>query len=148
LALSWERMLTDLGFDPAQRLALYLAATEAFGAELEAQGLPRPALAKKARALTKELEPLILAPPASEPLIAAASEILERRSLLVRAQRRLLDDARSVGALQVSEVDYALSQLHMSANRLLNGAARIQEQIVHDALTRSHRAARARLNKG
>lgn len=148
LALSWEQMLTDLGFAPPERLKLYLAAKDAFAAELEAQGLPRPALAKKARALMQELEPLVTAAPRAEPLLAAAAEILERRSAPLRAARLQLDDARSRGVLRVSPLDYALSQLHLCANRLLNGAARIQEEILHDALARSHRAAAARLSKG
>ncbi|MFO0725918.1 MAG: lantibiotic dehydratase [Myxococcota bacterium] len=131
LARSWDHTLRGLGFSDAEKISLCVQAERSLGRELEASGLAPYALAEPARRLKERLIPLLASPPGPEE---------EARRLGLEALRSAAEE----GALSAGLPDLAFSLLHMSANRLLRSGARIQELLLHDALTRAYRAQVAR----
>ncbi|MEO8699984.1 MAG: lantibiotic dehydratase [Kofleriaceae bacterium] len=137
-----DQLLDDLGFSPADKLAVAKLNRAGFGEEFSVGvGLERQ-LGDRFRSTRKSLEALL------DPANDAASDLAPALAVLAERSRKL---APVAAALRDANLDIPLpilagNYLHMYANRLLRGAHRAHELILHDLLVRLYegRAARAR----
>lgn len=137
-----DALLGDLGLDLEARRGLAARLREAYGREHHANVPLDRQLGEKYRAERAIIEAVLTGSGAPEyaPGLAALAERSQRLAPLVAE----LDRLAAGGALSVSRADLAASVLHMSANRLLRGAARAHELVLYDFLARRYQSLVAR----
>jgi thiopeptide-type bacteriocin biosynthesis protein len=143
-----DRLLADLGFDLAARLAIMTRARDEFGAEVGMDTAFQKRLGDKFRAHRAEIAELLAAPddapdhPFAPGLAALAARSAANAPIAAELRRR-------ASALTVPLERLAPSYVHMHANRMLSAQARMQEVVLYDLLRRHYdgEAARARKAK-
>jgi thiopeptide-type bacteriocin biosynthesis protein len=134
-----DQLLDDLGFDLPARHALLVACRDGFARELGGGVAVTRGIGDKFRRERGALEALLSA---TEHDFAPALRLFAARSERARAI------GRALRALPTPIEDLAASYLHMHANRLLRGAARAQERVLYDFLTRLYETRLARRRQG
>jgi thiopeptide-type bacteriocin biosynthesis protein len=144
-----DRLLADLGFEPAARREVVERSRGGFAAELggDDRGF-RDQLDQRYRRERLALEALLAQTAADGGSLAPGLAALDARSAGVRrAAERWQARARD-GQLGASIAALAGSLIHMHVNRMLVDDARAQELILYDFLARCYRSRQARLGGG
>jgi thiopeptide-type bacteriocin biosynthesis protein len=144
-----DRLLADLGLDPAARREVVERSRAGFAAELggDDRGF-RDQLDQRYRRERPALE-AVLAQTAGDggPLAPGLAALDARSAGVRRAAERWQARARD-GQLTASTAALAGSLIHMHVNRMLVDDARAQELILYDFLARCYRSRQARLGGG
>jgi thiopeptide-type bacteriocin biosynthesis protein len=131
-----DMLLDDLGFDLEAKHAIVERSRRAFAAEHRTDVDLARALGARYRTESRSLG-LLLDPAhdAQHPL-APCLQILARRSSRLAPVVEALRAAEKAHRLSVPIAELASSYLHMHANRVLHAAARPQELVLYDFLSR------------
>jgi thiopeptide-type bacteriocin biosynthesis protein len=140
-----DRLLGDLGFDLATKLAILTRMRDEFGAEHGMDTAFQKRLGEKFRAHKAEIAELLAAPddapdhPFAPGLAALAARSTANAPIAAELRAR-------AGTLAVPLEQLAPSYVHMHANRMLSASARRQEVVLYDLLRRHYdgEVARAR----
>jgi thiopeptide-type bacteriocin biosynthesis protein len=144
--LGMDRMLGDLGFDLAARLALCRDLRAGFAREFLTAEDKVFERSLGARYRTERIELEALLEGRGDPaLIAAADEAFGQRSRQLAPTIAALVAADAAGALATPLTELAGSFLHLHANRLLRASHRQQELVLADYLCRLYESRLARI---
>jgi thiopeptide-type bacteriocin biosynthesis protein len=134
---SVDALLTDFGLESAAKIAMTGALHTNMRNEFRADELIRRRLGAKFRSSRRELESLLLDPPAE---IAIGLSAIRKRSECVRQVVAELATRMD----QSSSSELAAHFVHMHINRMLRSAQRAQEMVLHDFLNRLYVSLEAR----
>jgi thiopeptide-type bacteriocin biosynthesis protein len=143
-----DKLLDDLGFSLAGKLAIAGAARDSFGAEFGMDTAMQKRLGDKFRTHRADITDLLGVPDGAvdhtyAPAIAAIAE-RSRRLAPIAAELHALANA---GKLTRSIEDLAHSYLHMAVNRMIRTAPRAHEVVLYDLLRRHYDGLAARQRK-
>jgi thiopeptide-type bacteriocin biosynthesis protein len=139
-----DQLLDDVGLTLDEKLAVVKGCRLGFGKEHKADGLLDHQMGARFRRERLALEALIDRRNDMGSELEPGLMLLQRRSeriaTIAQAWRRCAEAGRLAAPLD----EVAASWLHMHANRMLRGAARAQELVIYDFLTRLYEGQRAR----
>ena len=147
VAMGWDRLLADFGLDYAGRERVVTAARESFGREFRVGPAVRRRLAKRLRAVRRDLEGLMTGNTDHHALFAGFDRVFRQRSEETTDVVRRLRDLEEAGDLGCPLDELLRSFTHMHANRLFPASARAQELVIHDFLSRTYRSLIARIKQ-
>lgn len=141
-----DALLGDLGLDLAARHAAMTRTRDVFGREFGLAVRLARQLGDRFRRERASLEALL------DPARGAASPLAPGLAILAERSRRLAPvvadlAAAAAGRLTVPVAHLATSYVHMHCNRLLRAAARAQELVIYDLLTRVYASRIARTRR-
>jgi thiopeptide-type bacteriocin biosynthesis protein len=142
-----DLLLSDLGLGLEARLQVVTALRESFGREFHADRALERQLNERFRKERRSTEALLCARSADTPALARGLEVLQRRSDKLAPVVAGLKELEAAGRLSVSIAELAGSFLHLHANRLARSAARAQELVLYDLLSRHYSSQAARQRK-
>ncbi len=139
-----DRFLGDLGFDVPRRRDVVRRWRDGLVTEYGETGTLARQLA--GRVMRRDREPLtaLMAGEPPTPGLVAGLRALDQRSAAMAPALAALHELAAAGRLTQPLDVLAMSYDHMFVNRLLRGAARLQELVVHDLLDRLYGARLAR----
>ena len=142
-----DRLLGDLGFDLATKLAILTRMRDELGAEVGMDTAFQKRLGEKFRTHKAEIAALLAAPDdAPDHPFAPGLAALAARS---RANAPIAAELRARAAALTAPLErLAPSYVHMHANRMLSAQARMQEVVLYDLLRRHYDGEAARARKG
>jgi len=140
-------LLSDLGLGLEARLQVATALREGFGREFQVDRTTERQLNERFRKERRSLEELLGARKAGTPVLARGLEVLQRRSNRLVPIVAGLKELETAGRLSVPMAELAGSFLHMHANRMARSAARAQELVLYELLSRHHASQAARQRK-
>ncbi len=140
-----DLLLDDFGFNLQEKHSILQRARDGFFKEFGGEKYLAIQLGEKFRKERKELSELIEFKD-GHPL-SPGIDVFRQRSLSLKPLFNELRELEQAGRLTVSLHDFALSFLHMHANRLLRSAQRQQELVIYDLLTRHYDSLLARERK-
>jgi thiopeptide-type bacteriocin biosynthesis protein len=129
-----DRLLADLGFDVARRLALMRRTREDWARQLRVDAGTRRQFGKRFRALEPELQGLLSGDLPEEHPLAAVHEIFEQRSEHNRSRIERLHALEREGVLIRPLAQIAESYVHMHLNRLFRAEQNLHEVVIYDFL--------------
>jgi lantibiotic biosynthesis protein len=140
-----DRLLDDLGFDLDAKHAIVGGMRTSFGGEFRVDDSQlKHQLSARFRSLRKKVEATLGDELGAEAALSPAVAVLAERSDRFRHVREALWAASKSGTLTRSVPDLAASFVHMHANRMLHAAARKQELVLYDFLSRVYESRLAR----
>jgi len=142
-----DMLLEDLGLDLKTKLAVLKEARTIFGKEFRAEGQFEYQLGDKYRKERAAIESLLDPRRDEESPLAPGIALLRARSAQMVPLAGQLRACQADGQLQATIPELAQSYLHMHANRMLRAAARAQELVIYDFLTRTYESRLARSRK-
>jgi len=142
-----DLLLSELGLGLEDRLRVVTALRESFGREFQVDSTVEQQLAERFRKERRGLEELLGSRKASSPVLAQGLEVLQRRSARLAPITTGLNTLAAEGKLSVPLPELAGSFLHMHANRMARSAARPQELVLYDLLSRHYASQAARQRK-
>jgi thiopeptide-type bacteriocin biosynthesis protein len=142
-----DLLLSDLGFGLEARLQVVTELRESFGREFQVERTIERQLNERFRKERRSTEAL-LGCRADSPVLARGLEVLRRRSDKLAPTFAGLKALVAAGKSGVSLAGLAGSFLHMHANRMARSAARAQELVLYDLLSRHYSSQAARQRKG
>ncbi len=147
LLVGMDQLLDDLGLNLDARQRLLVALRDGFGREFHAERGTDRQLADRYRRERKGIEELLVGRKVRHPVLARGMGVLQRRSERLVPLVAGLHNLAETGQLAVPLPELASSLLHMSANRLARSAARAQEFVLYDYLSRHYTSLQARQRK-
>ncbi len=129
-----DRLLADLGFDVAKRLALMQRTREDWARQLRVDADTRRQFGKRFRALEPELQGLLAGGLPEDHPLAAMHEIFEQRSEHNRSRIERLHALEREGVLIRPLAQVAESYVHMHLNRLFRAEQNLHEVVIYDFL--------------
>jgi thiopeptide-type bacteriocin biosynthesis protein len=142
-----DLLLQDLQLDLKARLEVVKSARETFGKEFRVDGSFEYQLGEKYRKNRSGIEALLSPTPDQQNPLSPGFAILRARSEQIAPVATELWGLEKSGRLQTTIFALAQSYLHMHANRMLRSAARAQELVMYDFLTRTYESRLARARK-
>jgi thiopeptide-type bacteriocin biosynthesis protein len=139
-----DQLLDDLGFELPRKRALVARCRDGLAHELEGGATLAREVGDKFRKERSALEALLDRAHDHDGDFGPALERFAIRSERVRALAAGLREHAAAGRLTASLDDLASSFMHMHCNRMLRGAARAQERVLYDFLTRLYEGQIAR----
>jgi thiopeptide-type bacteriocin biosynthesis protein len=139
-----DLLLSELGLGLEDRLRVVTGLRESFGREFHVDRTVEQQLAERFRKERRALEELLGSRKATSPVLAQGLEVLQRRSARLAPITQGLNMLAADRRLSVPVPELAGSFLHMHANRLARSAARAQELVLYDLLTRHYASQAAR----
>jgi thiopeptide-type bacteriocin biosynthesis protein len=141
-----DLLLSDLGLGLEARLQALTVLRESFGREFQVDRSIERQLNERFRKERRSMEELLGCGSAAPPALAEGLAVLQRRSDKLAPTLAGLKALATAGRLGVPIAGLAGSFLHMHANRMARSAARAQELVAYDLLSRlySSRVARQR----
>ncbi|MGW7442949.1 lantibiotic dehydratase [Kitasatospora sp. NPDC054795] len=137
-----DRLLTDLGLRRAEKRALVSAARDRFRAEFRVDQAVRRGIGDRFRRERAALERL-LADPDRDPDPGADPDTADDTSAAVRSLAAELREGVRTGQIGTPIAALAGNYVHLHANRVLRSAARAQELLLYDFLSRLYAAPEA-----
>ena len=147
LLCGMDLLLSDLGLGLEARLQLCSALREGFGREFQIDRAVERRMNERFRKERRSTEELLGCKTAGSPVLARGLEVLHRRSDKLAPIAAGLNTLAATGRLGVSIAELAGSFLHMHANRMARAAARAQELVLYDLLSRHYSSQVARQRK-
>ena len=147
LLCGMHQLLLDLGLGLEARLQVVTALREGFGREFQVDRTLERQMNERFRQERRSLEELLGARRAGSPVLAEGLAVLQRRSDRLAPIAAGLKALEAAGKLSVSLPGLAGSFLHMHANRMARSAARAQELVLYELLTRHYSSQAARQRK-
>jgi thiopeptide-type bacteriocin biosynthesis protein len=142
-----DLLLSDLGLGLEERLQLATTLCETFGREFNVDRAVEQQLNERFRKERRSMEELLGSRKAGSPVLAQGLEVLQRRSGKLAPIAAGLNALAAAGRLGVPIAELAGSFLHMHANRMARSAARAQERVLYDLLSRHYASQAARQRK-
>ncbi len=142
-----DQLLSDLGLGLEARLQVVTGLREGFGREFQVDRTFERQMNERFRKERQGTEALLVSRRADSPALARGLEVLQRRSGKLAPLVAGLKALGEEGKLSVPIVGLAGSFLHMHANRMARSAARAQELVLYDLLTRHYSSWVARQRK-
>ncbi|HYO58451.1 lantibiotic dehydratase [Archangium sp.] len=142
-----DLLLSDLGLGLEDRLQVVTALRESFGREFHVDRATERQMNERFRKERRSTEELLGRGRADTPALAKGLEVLQRRSDKLAPVAAGLKALAETGKLGVSIAELAGSFLHMHANRMARSAARAQELVLYDLLSRHYSSQAARQRK-
>lgn len=143
-----DRILHDLGLDPAGKVAVLGRLRESYLREFGGGKELRVQLDQKFRAERKSLEILLDPAQAEDNPLAPGLAVFKKRSAESAPALAELRRLEAAGRLSAPISDLALSFVHMHVNRMIRSAARAHELVIYDLLGRLHESHAARARGG
>ncbi|MGW7582517.1 lantibiotic dehydratase [Kitasatospora sp. NPDC054768] len=137
-----DRLLTDLGLPRAEKRALVSAARDRFRAEFRVDQAARRGIGDRYRRERAALERL-LADPGPCPGMGTDPGTADDTSAAVRSLAAELREGVRTGQIGTPIAALAGNYVHLHANRVLRSAARAQELLLYDFLSRLYAAPEA-----
>lgn len=129
-----DRLLTDWGLDDQAKLKAVELWRENFQREFKVDALGKKHLSDKFRAERSKLELMFEDSPDQNGKSQFVLQVLERRSIKVRAAHHRLQSLAAQGKLEADLIDLAASFSHMHVNRLMRSSQRAHELVLYDLL--------------
>jgi thiopeptide-type bacteriocin biosynthesis protein len=142
-----DLLLSDLGLGLEARLRVIDALREGFSREFQVDRDVERQMNERFRKERRSLEELLGSRRAGSPVLAEGLAVLQRRSDRLAPIVAGLKALEEAGMLSVSIAELAGSFLHMHANRMARSAARAQELVLYELLTRHYSSLAARQRK-
>lgn len=144
--LGSDRLLTDLGLEGEERLAVLRGMKESFHREFGGGKGLRVQMDQRFRSEKRSLETLLDPARAAESPLAPGIEVLDRRSTALAPMAAELRRREAAGELNQSVAELVPSYIHMYNNRMIRSAGRAHELLIYDFLYQLYmsRAARER----
>jgi thiopeptide-type bacteriocin biosynthesis protein len=142
-----DMLLEDLGLDLQAKLAVLKQARTVFGKEFRLEGQLAHQLSGKYRRERAAIDSLLDPLRGEESPLAPGMALLWTRSARMVPLVQQLRDRQAEGQLYATIPELAQSYLHMHANRMLRAAARAQELVIYDFLTRTYESRLVRARK-
>jgi thiopeptide-type bacteriocin biosynthesis protein len=140
-------LLEDLDLDLESRLEVMRAVRASFGREFRVDQQLRRQLGSRYRTERRAIEAMIAGEEAGDAIVAAGMATLRRRSERIAPLAARMKDLWHRGEAYLSLAELAPSLVHMYANRMLRSAARAQELVMYDLLSRLY-ASQAAVDRG
>ena len=148
--LGLDALLSDFGFDLAQKHEVVAGARKAYGVGQREDAALRHALGERHRKVGREIASLLLLQPDDEHPIAPGVAVLRRRSERLAPIVAELRAREHAGRLSPGLAELAPSYMHMHAIRIFRAAAKRHEIVMYEILARLYRqrARRASVQSG
>jgi thiopeptide-type bacteriocin biosynthesis protein len=147
LLCGMDLLLSDLGLGMEARLSAVNALREGFGREFQVDHAVERRMKERFREERRGLEELLGSRRARPPVLARGLEVLQQRSDKLAPIVAGLKGLEAAGKLSLSIAELAEDFLHMHANRMARSAARAQELVLYELLTRHYSSLAARHRK-
>ncbi len=147
LLCGMDQLLWDLGLGLEARLQVVTSLRESFRREFHVDRALERQLDERFRKERRSMEALLGSRGTGAPALARGLEVLQRRSEKLAPLVAGMNALAAAGTLAVPMAELAGSFLHMHANRMARSAARAQELVLYDFLTRHYSSLAARQRK-
>lgn len=146
--LSWDMLLSDLGFDLADKIEFTGSMREDALRAMDERTAMKRALGARFRQERKQLESLFdWRDRGGGGFLEEAIAVLRNRSARLGPAMDLVRSHFQDGRMSIPRRAFAASHLHMHANRLLRSSHRQQEFVMHDFLNRLYVSSAARADQ-